>query len=505
MIQLFTKEASHIISYGYPGTGKSVNTRFLTEEFLRKGHKIIDLYDEGRLENCFIAFPNPDDKWMNDKFSQWIGKPFTQEIKGYPTECYIPITPNLPKTLPSIFKPFRILFSDLTRNEFIILLGKLAPPQMELVSMIWDYSKVNKSFDDIINITNDFMTDSKIRVNKKVIDICDDKLGLSLLRKIDRLHTLGIISSSPKDQFNLKLNKIMEDQKTVTCFSFAFMEDQNIRHLLWGYLFRKIFTMRIQRLYRQYPPLAIIHRELQNNAPARGKRSYLSYEGQTLSLEFLKRIIAEPRDIKVRIIADSQDPMKIDTDVRKGFKTRFIFQMDRAVLDAITKQFYLPDKVYIGIQYLETGQFAVKSLSQRNNPLNRKGIQFPCMNPPPQSWCKSPDDLFFKIWKKLDLPFNDWKFDKTTSLISIKKISKKDKEEITMKTASLYEFYGRLISMIIRENPGILTTQIIKHPTIKEMGWDKAKIYRTINHLANKEPPEITREKSGTAWKCYPI
>lgn len=501
-VRTFTDYASHVIGYGSSGTGKSVNTRWIAEYFYDQGLKILDIYDEGRLENVFMHFPNKN-PGMYDLFMTWCKQPFPFESEGFPVECFIPVSPGIPGKLPIIFKPFTIAFEDLSKQEFSILLGRLSAPQTELISLIWD-NLGKQSFENFISTTQDFIADGRIKVNNNIVNVCDDRLGLSVLQKVDRLNKLGLISDR-KNPLNLDLKKIMRDSGTISCFSFAFLSSPNVRHLLWGYLFRKIYTLRINQLYWQYPEMAIIHREIQNNAPARGKRSSLSFEGQGISLEFIKKIIAEPRDIKIRLVADSQDPMKIDSDVRKGFSTKYIFQIDLAVLNSLIQQFWLDQKTYVGIQYLGLGQFALKIKPQYVNPMNRKGIQFPCMNPPPRSWCKSPDDLFFKIWKEHGLEFSNWKFVKPQSIIRIKKITSEEKQEVVkLSTEKLYDYFGKMIQVVVEKNPGINIAEIAKDPLVKRMNWSRVYVYSIVERLLSTSPPGLKRVREGRSWRCFP-
>lgn len=497
----FTHYCSHAISYGASGTGKSVHTKSCAEKFYNgipeeqiPPHKIIDIYDEGRLENCFYAFENPDD-WMFKLRKYRTGEP--NEIwnpQAYPFECYIPVCPTTPKKLPSMFKPFKIAFNNLDEAEFQILLGTLSSYQKSVITLAWDQINPNTTFQEFINLMKDLVSDTKLKIENKVIDICDDRTGIIILQKINKLNKLGLISDKA-DELSLNLDKVMRDKETITSFSFTFLEDQNIRHLLWGYLFRRIYYLRMKKKYYQYPDLALIHRELQNNAPARGKKSSLSYDGQGISLEFIKKIIAEPRDVGVRLIADSQDPLKIDSDVRKGFTTRFIFRTDQAIVNSLCNQFWLDDKTRRGIQSQQIGVWTLKGIPEPHNPMNKYGIQHKCTFPPPLSWCKKPGDLLFKIWKSKGLAFNTWSFKKAKSIISVKILTKKEKKEIlTFKQKSLYEHYLSILKVVIGANPGISIKELSMDPLIKQMPWGN---YTTVNRIVEQmcQEAKLTRAK----------
>ncbi len=497
---IFTKYPSHAVGYGASGTGKSVNTKFCAELFYEEGYKIIDIYDEGRFENCFYFFSN-EDTWMFDLRKKRTGNSKEKWTpRGYPTECYIPVCPTIPKKLPALFKPFKIAFGDLKVSELIILLGNLSSSQKAVIALAWDQINKKNSFEDFIDVIRDLISNTKIKIDSKIMDVCDNRTGITILQRLNNLNQLGIISHK-KDPLALDLNKIMKDKDTITCFSFAFLEDQNIRHLLWGYLFRKIYTLRLKYQYYQYPPLVIVHREIQNNAPARGKKSSLSYEGQALSLEFIKKIIAEPRDVGIRLFADSQDPLKIDSDVRKGFTTRFIFRMDWAIVTSLTNQFWLDPKTIRGIQSQPMGVWTLKGVPEAHNPMNRYGIQHKCTFPPPRSLCKKPNDLLFKIWAAKKLPFNKWNFKKPKTLITIKKLSQEEIAGVeNFKERSIYDYYFSLIELVVGDNPGLSIRELADDPIIKKMPWGD---YTSVNRIVDKmcqETKLLRTKRDGRTW-----
>ncbi len=490
-IKIFTDYPSAICSYGSSGMGKSVRTRGVSEYLYGLDYKIIDIYDEGRFENCFMALPN-ERKSMYQDLPDF-------EPQGYPVECLIPACPGTPRKLPSIFRPFRIAFEDLSEYEFKILLGRLNPVQDDLIHLAWSKKKLNSSFSDFVKILKELSISTKVKIdNNTVIDICDSRTGLGILHKVERINRLNILSDRD-DPWRLDLKSIMKDNKTVTCFSFAFLSDYNVRHLLWGFLLRRLFVLRMAQRYTRYPLLCIVHREIQNNAYARGKRSSFAYEGQSVALEYIRRIMKEPRDVGIRILGDSQDPMSVDSDVRKAFATRFLFQMDKMVLDSLCNHFWLDPKTYRGIQYLGVGECAVKCMPQKDNPYNRFGIQFPCKFPPPRSRCKEVNDLFFSIWKKKGFEFKEWDFSLQLPIFSIERLSKKDNEVVTMKTESVYDFYANNIAYVLKDNPdGLSAANLYKDPLISGTFPHRALVYRVVEHMVSKN--RITREKQGTSW-----
>lgn len=492
-IRLITPFPSSIGIYGSSGSGKSYALKYIAELlYLDHNCKIIDIYDEGRLENCFYLFPNDD-----QRFKELRGF----RARGFPFECFVPATPEMPRRLPDCFRPFRICFRDLEVDEFLILLGRLSNIQEDVIRFAWDNVPKNISFLEFIGVVKRFISTDKIRIDDRVLDVCDEKTALSLVQKLDKLYRMGILSDR-EDPLNLDIDKIMRDKKTISAFSFTFVKDQNMRHLLWGYLFRVIYTTRINERFYRYPELALIHREIQNNAPARGKKSSLSYQGQGISLDMLRKIVAEPRDVGIRLVADSQDPLKIDSDVRKGFKTRVIFHTDKAQLDTLCGQFWLPEVVKIGIQKSDIGVCALKVMPQPSHPKNKYGVQYPVKFPPPRSKPKGPNDLFFVLCREHKVKSKSWVIEDPKPIVRIKTITPEPEvvpEKTNLKTESIYNHYFSIIRKVVADKPGVNIRGVVNSALVQELGlgWTYGKVQKIVEWAASRRPPLIVVSRSG--------
>lgn len=409
-----TDYCSHNISYGSPGMGKSVTTKKLVEYFFSKKVKILDLYDEFRLENCFYAFPNQSIsmyKRFFEKIVSWGVVPFDAvvrikrgeisaqdvvkwEPKGFPTECFIPAvaSKSLPVNLPSIFKPYRIVYNELTAQEFRILLGYLSDEQTNIIKEALHRARSYKEFVALFK-------DKKFLYH--CLNECDYKGLKDLVRRIDEIHVLGLLCEAD-DPFALDLDGIMRDYKTISSFSFFNIDDENLMYLLIAFILRKVFSLRKAAANKvsQYCEMALVLREIQNVAPARGQGMLFAYEGQKSSTYTLYRIMREPRDIKIRVVADSQSPDSIAKHIRKNFGSVNIFQLDLIQLNAVTELLYLDGRTYIGVQNSEIGIHAKKIKPQSKFSGDRTGVHFAVIMPPPLSWCKNPDDKFFEVWRR---------------------------------------------------------------------------------------------------------
>ena len=496
-IKIFTSYASPILSLGMIGSGKSTRTRWAQEYFYEGDssmgipqHKVIDLDCDARMEPWFMVLPNPyPDQYrtLQEKEPGWTPR-------GYDVEVLVPAAEGIPDRVPDIVRPFRIAFSDLDREEFIILLGGQSFQEKIAMEVVWnrliERDGIN-SFIDFLTGAQEIIAEGWVKMGGRVKRLCDDSTTASLLLKMDRLQKLGVIGEDG-DPYLLDIEKIMNDKKKITAFSFAFFEDKNAQHLIIAYLLRKIISLREHRHYGKYPPLVLTHRELQKSAPARGKKDSFAFEGQSFSTKHIKKVVEEPRDMEVRFLADTQTPGKVDKDIRDGFLTRFLFPMDLATLIPLTSSFYLDKKTFIGIQRLGIGECAIKTVPDPHDPENRLGIQYPIRNRPTRSWCKKPGDQFFSIWKELGLKFVSYKLERVKSVISIEIVKKEEVEAANLKVDSMYDFSGRAVLSVVKAAgaEGIKLGGIKESQYIKDLALPKLTLIRILNHLIAKKALE---------------
>lgn len=525
----FTQQCSHIGIFGDSGSGKSTELESLMEIAYRKGNtKVIDLCDLSRLENVFKSLAS-EDEWMYERAIKTLrrfskrrkklrrlfqqvdsGKmklrdAFPWEATAYPVECYIPAVADTPHSLPEIFKPFRIRFHELSLQEIKILLGKLSKDQGEVVEYVYDSLPATRTFTEFIERLKDIVVDSRVKVNKKTYEICDNKQGLSLLKKVDRLNQLGIIVDDKDDPLILDLDKIMKDTRTITCFSFFNIEDENIIFLFYGYLLRKIYSLRAKRLSGtwQYPEAVVGAREIHLLAPARAQLSSYAYEGQKISAENLRKIFREPRDVKLRIIGDSQDPGAIDPAVRGKFTTILIFRVSKVTLDKITDFVYVDQKTYRNIQNANAGIHAVRSIPKEGNWKDRSGFHYPCISLPPRALCKNPERLFFKIWAEKGKPFVDWKgqFKENETMIMFEKIKHEEKRNL-LQDDLLNNDRAKLVMMALnnlKTRSVEKARHLLQDDVLKTMNWDLKQLMRVLEHMVAKG--QISMEVNGKGYR----
>jgi energy-coupling factor transporter ATP-binding protein EcfA2 len=533
----FTTQASHIGIWGESGSGKSTELNALLEIAFRQKKKTIDLCDFGRLENLFKALPN-EDRWMYERAIK-ILKRFSKKRKNlrrlfkrissgeikledafpwkpeaYKVECFIPAASGTPDHIPNIFKPFRIRFHELSIMEIKILLGKLTRDQSDAVDYIFDMLPEPRTFKSFVETVRRVTVDCKVKINKKCFEICDSKQALSLYKKVDRLHQLGILTDDKEDPLILDLDAILKDTGTITCFSFFNIDDENLCFLLYGYLLRKIYKMRTDQLSGrwQYPPLVIGIREIHLLAPARSQMSSYAYEGQKISCENLCKIFREPRDIKLWVVGDSQDPLQINPMIRSKFKTLLIFQVSKATLDRITEFVYVDHKSYKNLQNAQIGIHAIRSIPQEGNWKNRTGFHYPMCSLPPRSLCKNPERLFFKEWEDRGLPFIDWKdkFKANKTLIEWEKTKPEEetRDQPTLRELKIFEQNSTLVLRALNEykdHKVDRAVQLLEDPVLQALKWNKQELLRILYTMAKANPPLIYMEKNGRAWRIRAV
>jgi hypothetical protein len=512
-----TPFCSHKINYGVPGTGKSINTKYWMEQFYKRGCKVIDLFDEFRLENAFYALPNPYYD-MYEGFvrtvSQWLMVPpqaivqmpkFAWQPRWFPTEVLFPALPWADKEVPALFKPFRIAFSDLSQLELCVLLGNLNPEQSEIIKSLKKSKKTLKEFIEALQ-DKEFM--------ERCLVTCNRKEYLDILRRVDNLNQTGFICEK-EDPLALDLEKILRDKGTITSFSCFNVEDRNTLFLIVGFLLRKIYALKRKQAnsFDPYPETVIGIREIQNIAPARGQSAMYAFEGQRISAETLGLIVREPRDIKIRILADSQNPASIARPIRAGFGTMSIFRVDAIQLKAITELVMLPFDVQFKVQRARLGIQALKLQPSEEFDGDVTGVHFPVVYPPPESWCKSPDDSFFAIWRQHNGPFVDLSvgypsiYEERASIINLDAFKPEGKAEKLSKTQEkIYSFYLDTFLFFLKYPENFVMSDILKNVDYQDMA---AKNPKSLSRSKVEDVLEWGREAGRLIYdatnRCYRV
>ena len=473
-----TPYSSHRINYGSPGMGKSTqNKKWMEWFFAEMGFKCVDLYDEFRLENAFYALPSPE-PFRYDNFIKVIcswyrctpdfaREAFPWKSRAFPCELLFPALRGRDLKVPAFFKPFRISYSALSSHEFKILLGRLSPDQEGIIS---DLRRSCKSLSTFVAklVSKDF--------SRASLQYCAKQDYIDLVKRIDNLLRDGFVCDD-EDPLALDLTKILRDTETITSFSMFNVEDQNLMFLIYGVILKGIWETKKREVnrYNPFPETVINIRELQDIAAARGQAAMFAYEGQGIVSKVLLDIQRKPRDIKIRLYCDSQNPASISKPVRSAFGTTGLFQLDIVQLRAITELIYLDPKTELGVQTARVGVSAVKVKPGEVFDGDRTGVHYPMIHLPPESWPKAPDDSFFIEWRKAGGSFVDLRaaypsiYEKRGSIIPVELFREEVPDgsgDVSISQSKVYYSNWMLIQGALGSRKVFRASDIVKLPFI---------------------------------------
>lgn len=426
-IQNRTEFPAPTIFCGKMGTGKSTRLKRMAEDEHNAGNCVIDLCDWGRFENACYAIPNYH-SGLYDKFNYIItswdkkAEPVSFKAKYFPVTVYVPAVKGIQKTLPNFFQPFRIIFQELTFHEFIILCGFSGnETAVEILELSWSSKKKHDTFEDYVKRTIRMAGYGSLIVkvgdeSSFEVNTAERRSFAPLLRKLRALWDSGLICDEG-DELALRIDDIMRDKSKIHSFSTAYIEDVRIPFLIYGFLLRRIFSLRLKQA-EKYPNLAVCIREVQKIAP-----NWAEFEGQNISRSNLRAIIRECRDLKLWLYMDTQDPRDLDRSLLSKIYTWYIFNSDKVVVDWLGKYFWIPDSVANAIPRLTIGMCCTKF----------KTIHVPTIYPPPLSLVKAYDEQFVVVWEKLKGGYKDWniEFVDTDDIISFTIPEKAPKEKLS--------------------------------------------------------------------------
>lgn len=392
---------------GKQGVGKSTLGRCIIEDDFESGeYCCIDLSDFGKCENACYAIPN----FHTEVYDSFNAKCFSHDNsfvsvkfvpKAFPTIIYVPAVRGIPNKLPNIFQPYRIAFQDLEFDEFILLCGFRGDEvAVELLELSWSGKKDDESFEEFIKRA--ILMAGYGSIIAKVDDVsfqvntAERRSFAPLLRRIKRLWDSSLICDRG-DKLALDLNSIMLDKTKIHSFTMAYLSDVNIQYTLYGFLLRRIHTMRI-RPQVEYPLLSLSIREVHKIAPSGSD----VLEGQRISRYYLFILVRDCRHVGTWIYMDTQDHRTVYWKVWSGvLYTWFIFRSDKVVVNDLQQQFYIPDSIAYDIPKYPVGVCATKF----------DDIKSPCVYPPPRSLVKDYREQFMFLWEGMKGGYRKWKFE----------------------------------------------------------------------------------------------
>jgi len=434
-LQWRTAWPSANIAIGKQRTGKSTTLKYICEVQHLKGDCCIDLLDFGRHENACYALANThvgaydrfnfinrnqDKTWQNRDF-----KP-----REFPTVVYVPAVRGMPLRLPSIFQPFRIVFQDLSFEEFLALAGFRGDEvSCDILQIGWGgFETQEVSFSafvkKILMIAGYGSFIGKVDGKRIEVNVAERRSFAPLFRQLLLLLNSNLLCDRG-NSLALDLDAIMQDTSKIHCFSMAYINTISIPYLIYGYILRKIYSLRLKAA-EKYPNLSMFLREVQKVAPFS-----IRYPGQEMSREALSALVKECGDLKTWLYMDTQDPRSIDWNLQGTvIYTWFIFRSDKIIVSWLRERFDIPDWIASSLPKRDVGMCAIKF----------DDVKSVVLIPPTLSLIKHWSEQFVVLWEKFKGEYRDWdiRFVSADNLITLE-VPDKPEDVVSHKELSQFE------------------------------------------------------------------
>jgi hypothetical protein len=353
---------AHHNGYGATGTGKTVQTSYVTLEkyhtdapqFGVKGFKIFefDILGKGELACCFQPI---DESHPLYGPCQEIGL----EPESYPVEVLRPLIfvrgePDLLYEQPEIVKPFTIALSDISLVEWGTLCkGGLSPGQSNLLS---------KALKELSNIDSASMYDLYVKCQEIIESgaigygshieqmrgtptipltksVYSMREGKFLLQKLETLSDTGLIQpklwKGKPVSTNIDLPDILCDQKTISVLIIPKYKD--LPHLNYGiinYFLNHIYHLKSpNNPERVTQPVCLVIPELRNFVPKTidaTQRYFVEPVKATLI-----DIVSAGAGMGICLVGDTQFFEQIDDDYRANVRSVAIFDLGEEAAEKI--------------------------------------------------------------------------------------------------------------------------------------------------------------------------
>jgi len=466
---------SDTLIVGDKGTGKSTKLKERAEYCFEKGRIVIDLVDFGRFENAFYAlegeganrrvYRSYKNLWRTLRPNVEVKEPIP---RSFPTEVLFPAVSGIDEQLPAIFKPFRIPFSEMSFEELLILLGNsITERGKQLLNASWLMldNKKDRSIKSLITVVKEISKKGRIMFDGDALPIANLSIGVPVLRALTQLNKTGLICADD-DPFRIDLDAMMHDKSQIHSFTMAFLPEIEYQYVIYGWLCKKIYTLRMRG---DYPEMALIMREVQKLAPSKNK-----YEGQNISRKYLTELASEGRDLNLRMYYDTQHPNKIDKELRFLPQIYHLFRMDRGPLDDMANAIKLHASVVSATQKYPRGLATSK---------NGRRVVCYMSYAPPRSWMKQPTNDFIKIWRRKGLPMTHVKTgDGDQSTISIKIMEGEDEHSQPRTQVKITDIRKASILKVISTLKRASKKDIMQYVDIGD-----SQLNDLLSDLANKE------------------
>jgi len=344
------QDTVHCGIFGTTGSGKSTFGEYLAETFFDAGEKVIDFFDEGRLENAFYRFPEDRRELIKvnrELIPDWKPRAFPVEV-WFPRYCGKEVT----RQIPEYFKPFTLPLSDLTTDDLKTLMGLRAAEWSFTSELMLDRALADIEPEDEFPILVDkvakTLKEGVINFSGESIPLGDKRAVFPMVRRLSELERLGIISSA-EDPRCIDFKQVLADKDQITSFTVYQIASIRIRYGIWAYLLRKLLDTK--RIARALPRTVLFIREVRNLAPAKlGVFSDAVYTRRNLA-----RVAREGRDVSIRLLVDSQRFLDVDIDVRSQLEFLILLRLYYDDVVSATSSVFMDWSTQLKIQRLERG------------------------------------------------------------------------------------------------------------------------------------------------------
>lgn len=313
----FFKNLIHGCITGSTGTGKSTIGEFICETEYLNDMKIIDLQNNKYMECIGFAKPNrvEDLNVLNFLDEKTIPERLKLILKnGFPIDIYHPIVKNMPSRFPDILKLYALPLDMFAYEEVLRVLTNDSFGYASYVSLAKEIRDV-KDEESFPVLLKKIVESVDMKVIKSygmgkvpLYTISDSsQTAFSVSRPLNDMIDLGIFCSrnfkhSMTDQ---KLKGILHDRKTITGFTFRYMEDR-YKKLKWG--MNLYFLLKIRDIAKEIGGGIFIYlREGRELFPHSRSRD----PAKKVLSEIAEDVIKDCRKSGVKIMIDTQSPFDV--------------------------------------------------------------------------------------------------------------------------------------------------------------------------------------------------
>ena len=319
-----------ILAAGSQGAGKSTAVATIVEDRIQAGHKVIDLLDFHKGENCLYDVESKDDELRD--WREKIGLPvgFEGDYEPPDVEIYVPLTQSLEGArIPVretedgeelVVRPFTVPASELSYRALVMVLPhttKVHENYLHSAYQMLENSGEDWSLRDLAEA---------VRLDTNAEPRTADKIE----RSLETAQNKGFIRDK-SDDHTLDWRTLMRDPETVTSFTVHMVPESLDKKMIVSYLLDKLSEVRdrlqAERRLSEYPPLTVVGREWHKVAP-RNKSSQDSVkELEKYMIDTVSDLLAMVRHHRLEVVADTQRFYRqLDPDVSELFTEIFAFE-----------------------------------------------------------------------------------------------------------------------------------------------------------------------------------